>query len=162
DLRPKHPKIIAKKEEIAHLEQQLEIYKQQSLDQLESKKNSLALQIQNREKDIQAQEGKVLEVNRKTAEYQRIKANTSRIQALYDKLLDTMQKLDVTEKASPESVAIMEKASPAFADKPQRSKKLLTGALAGLALSIGLLMLLDRLDDRMNSFTELQDLFDEQ
>src|SRR5439155_22935186 len=104
---------------------------------------------------------KVLEVNRKTAEYQRIKANTQRIQALYDKLLDTMQKLDVTEKASPESVAIMEKASPAFGDKPQRAKKLLTGALVGLGLSLALLLLLDRLDDRMNSFTELQDLFDE-
>src|SRR5207247_2476445 len=108
---------------------------------------------------IQEWETKVLEVNRKTAEYQRIKSNSQRIQALYDKLLATMQTLDVNKEVNPESVTIMQKASAANADRPRSSRKLMTGVLIGLGLSLVLLLFLDRLDDRMNSFTELQELF---
>jgi capsular exopolysaccharide synthesis family protein len=72
-----------------------------------------------------------------------------------------MQTLDVNKEISPESVIIMEKASPAVQDRPPLSKKLLLGGLVGAAFAVLLLLFLDRLDDRMNSFTELQDLFDE-
>ncbi len=64
---------------------------------------------------------------RKTAEYQRLKANAQRIQALYDRLLATMQTLDVNKEISPESVTIMEKASPGFPDRAELSKKLAIG-----------------------------------
>jgi succinoglycan biosynthesis transport protein ExoP len=160
-LRPKHPKMIALTEEIARRERLLEMYRQQSAEQLESRKSSLALQIANVEKSVQEWDAKALEVSRKTAEYQRLKANIQRIQALYDRLLATMQTLDVNKEISPESVTIMEKASPAFADKPKPWKKLLLGAGVGFGLGILVLLLLDRLDDRMCSFSELQDVFDE-
>ena len=160
-LRPKHPKMIALSEEIARRERLLDIFRQQSADQLSNRKGSLALQIKNLEKDIKEWDAKTLEISRKTAEYQRLKANIQRIQALYDRLLATMQTLDVNKEISPESVTIMEKASPAFPDRPALSKKLVVGGLVGLACAILLLLFLDRMDDRMNSFTELQELFDE-
>ena len=160
-LRPKHPKMIALKEEIARRERLLEIFRQQSAEQLESRKVSLGFQIANLEKDVKEWDSKVLDINRKSADYQRLKANSGRIQALYDRLLATMQTLDVNKEISPESVTIMEPASPASADKPKLSKKLFTGALVGAGVAVLLLLLLDRLDDRMNSFTELQELFDE-
>jgi len=160
-LRPKHPKMMALSDEIARRERLLDIYRQQSADQLESRKRSLAMQIENLQKDVIEWDAKTLEISRKTAEYQRLKANTQRIQALYDRLLATLQTLDVNKEISPESVIIMEKASPAFADRPALSKKLTVGGLVGAACAILLLLFLDRLDDRMNSFTELQDLFDE-
>ena len=50
----------------------------------------------------------VLAISQKTAEYQKIKAGQSRVQALYDRLLATMQTLDVNKEISPESVNIME------------------------------------------------------
>src|SRR5438876_7011764 len=153
--------MIALTEEVARRERLLDIFRQQSADQLESRKGSLALQIQNLEKDVKEWDAKTLEISRKTAEYQRLKSKSQRIQALYDRLLATMQSLDVNKEISPESVTIMEKASPAYADKPKLSKKLLTGSLIGLGLSLLLLMLADRLDDRMSSFTELSELFDE-
>ncbi len=160
-LRPKHPKMIALKEEIGRRERLLDIFRQQSAEQLESRKISLGFQIDNLEKDVKEWDSKVLDINRKSAEYQRLKANSTRIQALYDRLLATMQTLDVNKEISPESVTIMEPASAASADKPKLSKKLLMGALVGAGAALLLLLLLDRLDDRMNSFTELQELFDE-
>jgi succinoglycan biosynthesis transport protein ExoP len=160
-LRPRHPKMIALSEEIEHKESLLEVYKEASLDHLEMKKGSLEIQIRNREKDIREQEGKVLEIVRKNAEFQRLKANSARIQALYDKLLGTMQTLDVNKEVSQESVTIMEKASAPQADRPQMSSKLARGAAIGFGLGLVLLLILDRLDDRLTSFAELQDLFDE-
>src|SRR5438876_5493912 len=110
--------MIALTEEVARRERLLDIFRQQSADQLDSRKRSLAMQIENLQKDVIEWDAKTLEISRKTAEYQRLKANTQRIQALYDRLLATMQTLDVNKEISPESVIIMEKASPAFADRP--------------------------------------------
>jgi len=160
-LRPKHPKVIAKNEEISHLEQQMDVYRKQSAEDLENKKNTLGLQITNRTKDIREWEAKVLESNRKTAEYQRLKSNQQRIQALYDKLLATMQTLDVNKEVSPESVTIMERASNAFPNRAQMSRQVLTGGVVGFAIGLVLLFILDRMDDRITTSTELQELFDE-
>jgi polysaccharide biosynthesis transport protein len=160
-LRPKHPKMIAIKEEITRREGLLKIYRQQSVEQLESKKAALALQIQNLEKDIKEWNGKMLEIQAKSAESQRLKVNAQRIQVLYDRLLATMQTLDVNKEISPESVTIYEKASPATPDRPELARKMAIGGVLGLLVGILLLWLLDRLDDRLNSFTELQEFFEE-
>jgi succinoglycan biosynthesis transport protein ExoP len=160
-LKPRHPKMIALNEEIARRERLLDIYRQQSAEELETRKKSLALQIQNTEKDVKEWDAKNLDISRKSAEYQRLKANGQRIQALYDRLLQTMQTLDVNKEISPESVTIMEKASAGIPDRIKSSKQLVIGIFGGLGLSFLVLMILNRLDDTMNSFTELQELFDE-
>ena len=46
-------------------------------------------------------------------------------------------------------------------DRARLNKMLLTGALSGLGCSVLLLLMLDRLDDRLNSFSEVTDLFEE-
>src|SRR5262249_40990377 len=127
----------------------------------EGRKGWVGLEIQNLERDVREWDAKTLEISRKSAEYERLKSNSKRIQALYDRLLATMRSLDVNKEINPESVTIMEKASLAQSEKPKLSRKLLTGSLIGLGLSFLLLMLADRLDDRMSSFTELAELFDE-
>jgi len=161
NLRPEHPKMMALSEEIVRRERLLNIFHQQSSDQLESRKNSLKLQIDNLEKDVQEWDAKTVEVGRKTAEFQQLKANSQRIQALYDRLLATMQTLDVNKEISPESVNIMEKASAASPQRADLGRMLLIGALVGLGASLFLLLVLDRLDDRLNSLSEVTDLFDE-
>src|ERR1035437_3280833 len=160
-LKPKHPKVIAMKEELARREELLKIYRSQGEEQLQSRKAMLALEIQILEKEVKEWNASILAIQGKTADYQRLKANSQRIQALYDRLLATMQTLDVNKEISPESVTIMEKASPGFPDRADLSKRVAVGSLVGLGLAVALLFLLDRLDDRLNSFTELQDSFDE-
>jgi capsular exopolysaccharide synthesis family protein len=162
DLREKHPKMVRLSEDIARLERLLEIFLKQGGEQLESRKNSLAMQIENTERDIKEYDAKTLEVSRKTAEFQRLKANSQRIQALYDKLLATMQTLDVNKEISPESVTIMENASRAIPDRPGLSTQVLIGIGVGVLVAIGLLLLLDRLDDRITTFGELRQVFDEE
>ena len=161
-LRPKHPKIIALNDEISRREKLLEIFRQQSAEQLDSRKSSLALQIENLRKEVKEWDARNLQISQKTAEYQRLKANSMRVQALYDRLLATMQTLDVNKEISPESVMIMEKACPALPVKTSIGKLLGAGGATGLALAIALLAFINRMDDRLVSSTELQDIFDEE
>lgn len=160
-LRTNHPKMISMQEDIGRREELLKILRGQSEEQLKSRKDFLAVEIEILEKDLQAWDAKSLEFQHKTAEYQTLKANVQRIRALYDQLLATMQTLDVNKEISPESVETIEKASPTYAARPELLKTLAGGALVGLVAALGLLLVLDRLDDRMGSITELQELFDE-
>ena len=160
-LKPRHPKMIAMDEEITRREKLLEIYRQQGAEQLDNRKTSLALQIETLQRDVKEWDTRTLEINRITAEYQKYKSHAQRIQQVYDRMLATMQTLDVNKEISPESVTLMEKAIPAIPEQPNLGKTLLLGALGGLALTLAVLMLFDRLDDRMVSFTELQEAFDE-
>ncbi len=82
-LKPKHPRIIALNEEIASREKLLEIFKQQSLEDLESRRNSLKLQTQNLEREVKEWEVKSLDISKRMAEYERIRATKQRLQTQY-------------------------------------------------------------------------------
>lgn len=160
-LRPKHPKMIALEDKLAQKQRLLQIYKDQTKDQLESRKESLALQIDTVKKGIDEWEARSLDASRKMAEYQKIKANNTRLQSLYDRLQATVQSISTEKDISPESVTILEPASPALPDTEDAVQSMLIAAGLGLAAALGLLLLLDRFDDRVTSFTDVQDIFDE-
>jgi capsular exopolysaccharide synthesis family protein len=160
-LREKHPKIVALKKAIASNESLLGIYREQSGEQLENLKQSLQVEVLNLQKDVKKWEATVLDINGKMAAYQRLKANAARTQAMYDRLLQNTKQLDVSREMSPDGIVQMEKASTAVAGRPELRRSLLVAGLVGLAIGVALLLLLDRLDDRLNSFTELEQSFDE-
>ena len=160
-LRPKHPKIIALDEDIDHKEKLLEIFRHQTQDQLENRQHALELQIQNLAEEIKVWEVKTLEISKKMSAYQEIKERNQRLQTMYDALLTIENTVDVQKEISPESVTILEAASPALRVPPETFKRLGIASLLGVALAIGALFWVDRLDDRPTSFTELEDTFDE-
>ncbi len=161
-FRPKHPKMVAMSEDIGRKEQLLEIFKQQSVEQLDNRRSSLELQIQNLDREAKDWEVKSLDISTKMARYQKIRSNIARVQTLYDQLLKTMQAVGVDKDIMPETVTVLEKASLAKPDRPTLAISLLISGLIGLGLGIGLLILTDRFDDRMNSLIELHDHFEEQ
>ncbi len=160
-LKPKHPRIVALNEEIARREKLLDIFKQQSLEQLDDRRNSISLQITNLESQIKDWEIKSLDTSRRMAEYERIRANKQRAQSLYDRLLAAMQTLGMDKQINQESVTVLERASPAGQAGPGDVKSLVIAGLLGLLAGLAILLIVDRFDDRPTSFTDLQDLFDE-
>jgi len=161
-LRPRHPRMVAMGEEIARRERLLEIFRRQSTEQLESRKSSLALQIETMEKSVKEWDAKTLDSSRKNSEFQRLRANMQRTQALYDRLLATLQTLDFNREISPESVTVMEKASRAVPSGAKLIGIFVKAGLLGLAAGLAILVLVDRLDDRLANLTEFQDAFEEQ
>ena len=160
-LKPKHPKMVAMNQASEKMGRQLGIYRDQSAEQLEAKKSALALQIKNLQNQTKQWGKQNIELGHKSAEYTRLKAKSQRLQSLYDQLLATLQTLDVNKDISPETVTIYQPASDAFPDKTLLKRGLWLASLLGLGLGLAILMLLDRVDDRMNSFAELEELFDE-
>ena len=161
-LKPEHPQMVALDEAIERLGRILDIYRAQSVEQLDAEKSSLALQITNLEKQTELWGRQNLDLNRKTAQYGRLKAKSQRVQELYDSLLATLDTLDVNKDINPETVTIYQSASDPVPDTAWIEKDLVIAGVGGLVLSLLVLMLMDRLDDRMNSFVELQEAFDEE
>jgi polysaccharide biosynthesis transport protein len=160
-FRPAHPGVRRLQEEIERTERILAIYREQNIQQLEDRKDALVLRIRNMEKDVAAWQAKSIEIGRQMADYDRLQSARERVKLRYDSLLGMMQTISVNKNISQESVTVME---PASAPVPQQASLLRSLALAGLiglGLSAGAIKLLDRLDDRMNSHTEVQQHFDE-
>jgi len=162
NLTQRHPKIIALEEEIKKQTELLGFYRSQSLDQLESRKEALKLQIQNVESQMRIWQERALNSSRLMAEYSSLQADVERVQSLYDRLLDTTQNVDVSTSVAQTSISILEGASPAVSKKQGVLKALGVGIVLGLLAGGGILFLLDRIDDRVNSFTELRDFFEEE
>ncbi|MGD0744373.1 MAG: polysaccharide biosynthesis tyrosine autokinase [Verrucomicrobiota bacterium] len=159
-LKPAHPEMVALAQEIDQYQQMLGIYRDQSVEQLDAKKSALTLQLQNLEAQTKQWGQQNLELSRKSAQYQRLKAKADRIQSLYNSLLATMETLDVNKDISPETVTMYQEATVAIPEDVLAKGLTIAGAL-GLVLGVVVLMFLERVDDRMSSFTELQELFDE-
>jgi capsular exopolysaccharide synthesis family protein len=160
-LRPAHPKIIAINKEIEHQEKLLEIFRGQSQEHLQDTRHTLEVEIQNLQASIKEWEVKAVDVSKKLADYDAIKANNVRLQNMYDQLTAAMQTLNVGEEVGQESVTILEPASTPAAVSPEILKHYAVAVLLGLVAGIALLLLLDRLDDRLTTFHEVADLFDE-
>ena len=160
-LRPKHPKILALKDDITRNERKLEIVRQQSQETVLERRQAIQIQISNLEKIVSESEGKALEVGRKMAEFDKLKTERDRQKQLYDSLLGTVQNVNVSQDVSQFDVNILEQATLAISVKPGAVRTMLLGLGVGLILSGGLLFLLDRFNDRVSTVVELSEHFTE-
>lgn len=161
-LKPAHPHMVSMDETADRLGRLLVIYRDQSIEQLEAQKSALGLQITNLQNQCQQLGRENVVLARKTAEYERFQKKSERVQSLRDQLLTSLEMLDVNKEVSPESVTVYQVASDALPEQSLPLRNLLVAGLFGLGLGLGLLIISDRLDDRMHSFTELQEFFDEE
>lgn len=160
-LKPKHPRIIALNEEIARREKMLMIIKDLGRDQLGRARDALSLQITNLEREVKELDVRSLDLSTKLSQYERIQANKKNIQNLHDNLQRAVQSLGVEKEVTPDTVTTLDRATPALPARGSIVKSLIRAAVLGLAAGLFLLFIVDRLDDRPTSFTDLQDTFDE-
>ncbi|MCI0365596.1 MAG: polysaccharide biosynthesis tyrosine autokinase [Phycisphaerales bacterium] len=161
-LRPKHPKMIDLDQKIDKQDKMITFLRDQSKEQLATERQSLQKRIEGVQQSIKDWEAKALDANRRMTEYERLKANVTRAQSLYDKLLDLLQSVDVNKSLGHESLSILEPASSPILAKISVPKKLLIAVLIGLAAGLGIIYLLERFDDRVTSVTDLVLHFDEE
>lgn len=157
-----HPKIKEIEQEIRQNKKLLEVYRAQSLEQLESKRQSLAAQIANTKNQVVVWEKRSLDLSSRMGEFDRLKANIDRKKGLYDRLLASVQNVDVNSSIQQDILSIMEYATPPGVNIQPLARDLALGALMGAAAGIGILLIIGALDDRIVSIAELQAIVEEE
>jgi polysaccharide biosynthesis transport protein len=164
DLRPKHPKILKLNDEVTKEERLIELYRQDTLERLETRRKSIGKQMENLQSNIKEWEAKALDLSQRLALFNRVKGKVDRLKTLYDRLTNNLKEIDVSQvvdSGGDQSVSVMEAATTPTSVRPGLIKSLLLGLGCGALAGIGILILLDRIDDRMASFGEFQHHFSE-
>src|SRR3984893_12730824 len=162
DLRPKHPKIIKLNDEIDKEEKLIELFRRDAVEKLATRRESIGKQMENLKSNVKEWEAKALDLSQRLAQFNRVKGKVDRLKTLYDRLTNNLKDVDVSQVVGAEDqVSIMEMATPSVSVRPGLLKGLLIGFGCGALAGIGILLLLDRIDDRMASFGEFQHHFSE-
>jgi len=162
DLRPKHPKIIKLNDEIDKQEKLITLYRQDAIEKLDTRRKSIGKQMENLKSNIAEWEKKALDLSQRLAQFNRLKDKVDRQKTLYDRLTNSLKDVNVSQVTDTgDQVSIMENATTPISVRPGLVKSLLIGLGFGAFLGLVILVLLDRVDDRMASFTEFQHYFTE-
>jgi capsular exopolysaccharide synthesis family protein len=116
--------------------------------------------MENLAQRIKEWEAKSLDLSQRLAEYQRLKSKLARQQMTFDNLSSSVQRVDLNKNMEQENVAVLEHATSASIIRVQLPRQLGLGIVIGALLGCGIIFLLNRLDDRMDSVVELQENFD--
>src|SRR5256886_6093530 len=162
DLRPSHPKIIKLNDEITKQDKLIELFRADTLERLKTRRESIGKQMENLQSNIKEWEAKALDLSQRLAQFNRIKGKADRLKTLYDRLTTNLKDIGLSQVTGGEDqVSIMEMASAPVSVRPGLIKSLLIGFGIGALAGLAILVLLDRIDDRMASFSEFQHHFSE-
>jgi polysaccharide biosynthesis transport protein len=163
DLRPRHPKIIKLNDEIAKSENLIKLYRADTVEKLETRRKSIGKQMENLQSNIKEWETKALDLSQRLAQFNRVKGKVDRLKTLYDRLTNNLKEVNVSQnvESGDQTISIMEMAGTPMSVRPGLLKSLLIGLGCGAVAGILILLLLDRIDDRMASFGEFQHQFSE-
>lgn len=137
----------------------IEIFKQQSKEESQRRRDNLQFKISALEDNVKEWEAKAREANDKIVMNQSLRSDYERTNQDYQDWKKTLERLDSTNSLTQDMVAIMERPNVAVEDEPELLLPLVVALFIGLAAGSVILLLFDRLDDRMNSFSEFQALF---
>src|SRR5437868_6851022 len=162
DLRPNHPKILKLNDEVTKQGKLIQLFRADALEKLKTRRESIGKQMENLQANIKEWEAKALDLSQRLAQFNRIKGKVDRLKTLYDRLTTNLKDIDVSQvTGSEDQVSIMEMATPPISVRPGLIKSLLIGFGIGALAGPAILILLDRIDDRMASFSEFQHHFSE-
>ncbi len=112
--------------------------------------------LQSRMTDIK---GQILELQRKSTDYQALKRDMETNRELYDGLLQRIKEVGVAAGVGANNISIIDKGEvPGAAYKPNLQKNLQIALVLGLLGGIGLAFLFEHLDDTIKSASELEKL----
>src|SRR5437762_2583840 len=97
DLRPKHPKIVKLNDEVTKQEKLIELYRQDTIEKLDTRRKSIGKQMENLQTSIKEWSDKALDLSQPLAQFNRIKAKAEPLKTLYDRLLNNLNDVNVSQ-----------------------------------------------------------------
>lgn len=146
--KDEHPLIQETVRKLQQNEDAMKVELQFALKQFYSQLEALGIKEKAANRVEQQWEEQALEIDRKQKEYEGLQRNLDRLQKLYDLIFNRLQEVDISAGIQMESVRILERAlAPGGPVKPRNLQSLFLAALIGLGVGIGLIFLLEFMDD---------------
>lgn len=159
-LRPAHPKMKSLQTEIERQQRLVQIMEQQQRQSELERRAAIKAELESIATAASELEGKVAESSRIEAEYQKLRITIDRTRDLYNRMLGSLQTIDLSKGVDQELVQVLQPASASVpADRPVR-QELTSGFLVGALLGLGLFTLISRLDNRTYSPLEAAEILD--
>ena len=146
--KDEHPLIQDTLLKLQQNEEAIKVEIQFALKQYYSQLEALGIKERAARSVEQAWEEQALDIDRKQKEYEGLQRTLDRLQRLYDLIFNRLQEVDISAGIQTESVRILERAvAPGGPLKPRNLQSLFLAAILGLALGVGLIFLLEFMDD---------------
>lgn len=154
-MKPAHPKIRRLNQEIERQENLLNIYRRQSLSQLEDRRLKLEAELNQLDEIIADWETKALKYSTLLAEFDRLNSRLESAKTLHNRLLSSIESIDISKNTHQETISILENASEAWPVSLNSNKQIAMGAVSGLILGVAILAVFSMLDTRVVSAEDL-------
>ncbi len=160
NLKPKHPKIIAFRSEIATLENRVNIHKANTQRKIEDLRSVLELRLAALTSQLTAKQDLYTQSNSKRSKFNAASRIIEERKMERDSLAKEIRDLELGQPNTPEIIRVMNSASPARTVPSQLATRILLGAFGGFFFGAGILFLLGYLDNRLVSADDIRRHFE--
>lgn len=157
-----HPFIRELDEKIGEQQTLIGILREQSMGEWNRRLESIALKIEALQDEIKVWQVKAREANEKIVMSQSLKDEYERAYKDYLEYQKVFERIQSTGGLTSDPVDVLERPIQAIEKEPNLILPISLAGIGGLIIGAILLLLFDRLDDRMNSFSEFAALFPEE
>ncbi|HYF37749.1 MAG TPA: polysaccharide biosynthesis tyrosine autokinase [Prosthecobacter sp.] len=158
-LKPQHPSVVELEDKLEAANSLLNSYHDEIIKELRGEQARLEREVRTLDEQIADKQKEALELGAKISEHKRLEEEYSAAKMAYERMFERVQEFQQLQNVQTDYVDVQERASEARQDEPEWEKWLSVGGVMGLFCGMVVLLLFDRLDDRMNSFSEFHSLF---
>ncbi|MDZ4404684.1 polysaccharide biosynthesis tyrosine autokinase [Prosthecobacter sp.] len=158
-FKQQHPMVQDVTEELAAQKALLDSYADQIQQEMHSQMGDIQRRVQVLDAQIAEKQNEALDLGGKIAEHDKLEKAAESAKMAYEKLFEKVEQIQSVFNSQADYVAIQERATAASENVEDWVMPIVIGLIAGVGAGIVILLLFDRLDDRMNSFSEFQALF---
>lgn len=158
-FKQQHPMVQDVTEELAAQKALLASYAEQIQQEMNTQMADIQRRVQVLDAQIVEKQKEALELGGKIAEHEKLEKAAESAKMTYDKLFEKVEGIQSVFNSQADFVAIQERAIPAYENLEDWVMPIVIGLVGGMGIGIVILLLFDRLDDRMNSYSEFQTLF---
>ena len=158
-FKAQHPMVQDVTEELAAQKALLSSYAEQIGQEMHTQMADIQRRVQVLDAQIAEKHKEALDLGSKIAEHNKLEKKAEAAKMAHEKLFEKVEQIQSAFSSQADYVAVQERATPASEDVQDWVMPIVIGLIAGMGAGIVILLLFDRLDDRMNSYSEFQALF---
>jgi len=158
-FKDSHPQVTEMTQEIRGQEALLKRFEVQIQQEMLSQREAINRMVLVLDKQVSEREKEALELGAKLAEHKKLEGDAMVAKDAYQKMFERAENFQNMFNTQSDYVAVQERATTASEHTEDWKMPIIIGLIVGLGAGVIILLLFDRLDDRMNSFSEFQTLF---